>query len=202
MSHYTSLYDEFCEHMELEGMYGATYNLTAHKIFDGPLNALEVIWFLSIITLICSFFVILAAWYNPKLTMHPYGLITLITIVDASYIMTFNIFGQLCNWHLPYVFTQTITIPYATDMNITIDESFIEKAMYDNLVFLHECGEVGFAILLLLSLMLNICLCLDLYYTVKNPFSKASSKTISVTVVFIILIMAGLIYFLLRITAF
>ena len=191
-------YEEFCELIELEGLFGATYNFTGHKIFDGPFNAEDVTYMLCIVSLLLSFLVILASWYNKKLTMHPYGLITLITIIDACYIMLFSSFEQLCRWHLPLVFTETVTVPYLLNNGMIVNEAVIQEALFKNLFFLHECAEYLFAVLLLISLLLNICLCLDLYYTVKNPFSKASGKTISVTLVGVILFTAVILFLIVR----
>ena len=50
---------------------------------------------------------------------------------------------------------------------------------YKSLELLKHCGEWLFTTLILISLLLNTCLSLDLYLTVKNPFAKASGRTIS-----------------------
>ena len=61
------------------------------------------------VSILSSLFVFLTTRFNPKLNAHPYKLITVITLVDASYVMIFVFYGHMCEWKLPEIFTYTMT---------------------------------------------------------------------------------------------
>lgn len=71
-------------------------------------------------------------------------------------------------WHRPmfYIFSS----------GATFDNDFNYYYYYWSLYLLIESSNLIFTMLILLSLSLNTLMCIDLYLTVKNPFSKGSSR--------------------------
>jgi len=58
-----------------------------------------------------------------------------------------------------------------------------------SLSVLDYSSEWLFTTFILMSLLLNTCLSIDLYLTVKNPFAKASGRTITFTVLTVIIVL-------------
>ena len=74
------------------------------------------------VSILSSLFVFLTTRFNPKLNAHPYKLITVITLVDASYVMIFVFYGHMCEWKLPEISTYTMTfLPYLRGNYLTDD---------------------------------------------------------------------------------
>ena len=77
-------------------------------------DAITAITAISALSVLLSLCVILTTLYNVKLNSHPYGMITNITIIDASYIVIFGTYPRICQFQLPSLFVETIILPYFT----------------------------------------------------------------------------------------
>jgi len=71
-----------------------------------------IIEVVAVISILSSLLVFLTTLFNPKLNTHPYKLITVITLVDAFYVMIFVFYGKMCEWKMPEIFTYSTFYPY------------------------------------------------------------------------------------------
>lgn len=104
---YTAEYDEKCQAISYNGMYGQISELQHLQLFD-TIDALTVITVFSALSVFLSLCVILTTMYNPKLNVHPYRLITMITCIDASYIVLFITYPNICTLKLPELFIRSV----------------------------------------------------------------------------------------------
>ena len=143
------------------------------------ITAMHIIDLIAAISILSSLLVFITTLFNPKLNAHPNKLITVITLVDASYVMIFVFYGHMCELQLPELFTYTTTyfINFLDGYIMSQDE--IDYYDYRSLFTLTTFGEWLFTGFVMLSLLLNTFLCLDLYLTVKNPFAKSSGRSVS-----------------------
>jgi len=102
--------------------------------------------------------------WNEKLNTHPYKLISLIALIDATYFLIYNTIENICNFKLYTIFAYTVLW----------DGS--ESRQKESLIFLINISILLFRFLFMLSFLLNSFLCLDLYLTVKNPFYPAHRR--------------------------
>lgn len=63
---------------------------------------------MGVVSILSSLLVFLTTLCNSKLNAHPYKLITWITLIDASFVMTFIFYSRMCQLDLPKVFTYTV----------------------------------------------------------------------------------------------
>ena len=138
---------------------------------------MQVINIVSLPSIVGSVLIFLTTLWNPKLQQHPYQLISLIALIDASYITVFNSFEYICFAELPYLFTKTWYLPMFYLFG-PIDSTF-DNELYKllSLELIITVANYLYTMLLLLSLALNTLMCIDLYLTVKNPFTKGSART-------------------------
>ena len=119
---------------------------------------------ISICSIVGSVLVFLTGYWNPKLSQHPYKLVATIALIDATYFLIYNTLDEVCDLKLQTVFAYTAWF----------DGSF--HAQYDALIFLLKVSLTTFKALFIISFFLNSFLCIDLYLTVKSPFTPAESR--------------------------
>jgi len=108
--------------------------------------------------------IFLTGMSNPKLRQHPYSLISVIALIDATYFLLFNTLDEVCALKLYKVFAYTVYF----------DGS--ELAQYEALLLQLKIAVTLFKSLFVSSFFLNSFLCVDLYLTVKSPFRVPSTR--------------------------
>ena len=145
--------DFVCENIKAEGVVDITSSLE-YRIFN-------LISFLSVLG---SLFVFLTSFWNEKLLQHPYRLVSTIALIDATYFLIFNTLDEVCSLKLYQIFSYTVYF------------SGSAQAKLDALELLLKTSLTLFKTLFTVSFFLNSFLCIDLYLTVKSPFTPASSR--------------------------
>ena len=194
------LYEQICQQIEKQGIFDQTELLFRKLFAKQQISAVMIIDVVALVSILSSLLVFLTTLFNPKLNAHPYKLITVITLVDASYVMIFVFYGHMCEWKLPEIFTYTTVFPYFYLYGYQLTPQERDEWDFYSLSMLETFGRYLFTGFILLSLLLNTFLCLDLYLTVKNPFAKSSGRSVSCgsisVIIFIGLIAALLLNFL------
>lgn len=142
-----------CDDMNNSGIVDITTPLE-YRIFN-------IISFSSVIG---SCLVFLTGIWNPKLSQHPYHLVSMIALIDATYFLIYNTLDEVCNLKLQTVFAYTAYFDGSP------------QSQLDALEFLLKFSLTLFKALFIISFFLNACLCIDLYLTVKSPFTPAESR--------------------------
>ena len=119
---------------------------------------------ISLCSVIGSCLVFLTGMWNPKLSQHPYRLVSTIALIDATYLVIYNTLDEVCVLKLQTVFAYTAYFDGSA------------QSQYDALVFLLKVSLTTFKALFIISFFLNSFLCIDLYLTVKSPFTPAESR--------------------------
>jgi hypothetical protein len=126
--------------------------------------------FVGLISMLGSLFVATTIMFSKKLQAHPQTLIAYTCICEA--ISSFN--GVI------YTIGTTRTICYL-DMHQLFSWSVLfsrDKANYNRMLHMLEASNnFSFQYFSLLTLFLNMCLCIDLILTLKNPFEPAKRRT-------------------------
>ena len=102
--------------------------------------------------------------WNQKLKQHPYQLVSTIALIDATYFLIFNTLDEVCTLNLYKLYSYTVFFSSSPDK------------MHDSLRLILNCSLYLFKTLFIISFFLNSFLCIDLYLTVKSPFTPASSR--------------------------
>ena len=111
-----------------------------------------------------SIAVFMTGLWNPKLKQHPYQLVSAIALIDATYFLIFNTLDEVCELKLYKLFSYTVFFSDSPDK------------MYDSLRLILNSSLYLFKTLFIISFFLNSFLSIDLYLTVKSPFTPASSR--------------------------
>ena len=146
--------ESVCTHIRENGVVDITSELE-YRIFN-------IISFCSVVGSITIF---MTGMWNPKLAQHPYRLVSTIALIDATYFLLFNTLDEVCDLSLYKCFAATVF--FTTDA----------AKQYRSLVIILRCSLTLFKTLFVSSFLLNAFLCVDLYLTVKSPFTPASSRT-------------------------
>ena len=120
---------------------------------------------ISFCSVVGSITVFMTGRWNSKLQQHPYRLISTIALIDAAYFLLFNTLDEVCELSLYKTFAATVY--FTTDVS----------KQYRALVIILRSSLAIFKCLFISSFILNAFLCVDLYLTVKSPFTPASSRT-------------------------
>ena len=88
----------------------------------------------------------------------------MIALIDATYFLIYNMLDEVCDFKLQTIFAYTAYFDGST------------KSQYEALVFLLKVSLTTFKALFIVSFFLNSFLCIDLYLTVKSPFTPAESR--------------------------
>jgi hypothetical protein len=140
-------------------------------------NEYRIFNLISFLSVVGSILVFLTTLWNVKLQSHPYTLISTIALIDATYFMIFNTFDETCELKLYQIFSATTFF------------SLKPRALHASLVLLLRSSLFAFKTLFIISFYLNSFLCVDLYLTVKSPFTPAKSR---LTTYFLVAISMGL----------
>ena len=62
---------------------------------------------ISFCSVIGSCLVFLTGIWNPKLSQHPYKLVSMIALIDATYFLLFNTLDEVCNFKLQTIYAYT-----------------------------------------------------------------------------------------------
>ena len=145
--------DYVCANIRYEGVVDVTTRLE-YRIFN----------ILSILSVLGSLAIFLTSLWNEKLMQHPYRLVSIIALIDATYFLIFNTLDEVCALKLYQLYSYTV---------------FFSGSPEDQLKSLEIILKVSltlFKTLFVISFFLNSFLCIDLYLTVKSPFTPASSR--------------------------
>ena len=145
--------DYVCDNLHSLGLVSVESNVE-YRFFN-------IISFCSVIG---SCLVFLTGIWNPKLSQHPYKLVSTIALIDATYFLLFNTLDEVCHLKLQTIFAYTAYFDGST------------QSQYDALIFLLKVSLTAFKALFIVSFFLNSFLCIDLYLTVKSPFTPAESR--------------------------
>ena len=144
---YNTAIDRICNNIEQSGIVDVTSHLE-YRVFN-------LISFCSVIGSVCVF---LTSIWNPKLRQHPYQLVSVIALIDATYFLLFNTLDEVCVLDLHKVFAQTVYF------------SSTPEDQYRALILQLKSAIFMFKTFFITSFFLNAFLCIDLYLTVKSPF--------------------------------
>ena len=150
---YQEMMDQVCDDLHNTGIVDLTSELE-YRIFN-------VISFCSVIG---SCLVFLTGMWNPKLSQHPYRLVSMIALIDATYFLIYNTLDEVCSLKLQTIFAYTAYFDGSP------------KSQYEALLLLLKVSLTSFKALFIISFFLNSFLCIDLYLTVKSPFTPAESR--------------------------
>ena len=145
--------DHICSTIRDEGIVAVRSNLE-YRVFN-------IISFCSVIG---STVIFLTALWNPKLAQHPYKLVSTIALIDAAYFLLFNTLDEVCQLSLYEIFAYTVFFTNSPEIQ------------YRSLTLIVRSALFMFKTLFVVSFFLNSFLCIDLYLTVKSPFTPASSR--------------------------
>lgn len=116
-------------------------------------------------------------FYNKKLNQHPSPLIARICIVEA--IMSWNAMWRfldtryaICYFKLHYLFNNTAKWKRAGN----------EEDVWRSFLDIYWSNEIITSYFEFLSLGLNLCLCIDLVFTLWSPFEVARARMTTYTV--------------------
>jgi hypothetical protein len=163
---------------EFWGIYNITSDYCATYLKDYKSNEESQIYrlvffglcFLSVFGLA---FVAITIFSNKKLQAHPQMLIAYICVAEAC--MSFNGLVQVIGpvYFICYAGLEQIYAYTMPGNNRGLDQN----SLTCSLNLLCSSNGIMFQGFQLLSLMLNICLCVDLILTIKSPFTPASSRS-------------------------
>ena len=110
--------------------------------------------------------------YNKKLQSHPQLLIAYICIAEAcmswnALLEVINPISIICYLDMEYMFARSIF------QSEKIQETEQLKQVTNTLC---QSNQIFYCAFQLLSLLLNLCLCIDLILTIYNPFSPAANR--------------------------
>ena len=88
----------------------------------------------------------------------------MIALIDATYFLLFNTLDEVCHLKLQTIYAYTAYFDGSA------------QSQYDALIFLLKVSLTAFKALFIVSFFLNSFLCIDLYLTVKSPFTPAESR--------------------------
>ena len=142
-----------CDNLDKSGIVAINTDLE-YRVFN-------IISFCSVVG---SCLVFLTGIWNPKLSAHPYKLVSMIALIDATYFLIFNTIDEVCSFKLQTIFAYTVYFDGSA------------QSQYNALVFLLKVSLTTFKALFIVSFFLNSFLCIDLYLTVKSPFTPAESR--------------------------
>lgn len=145
--------DHICSTIRLNGVVAVKSGLE-YRIFN-------IISFCSVIG---STVIFLTALWNPKLAQHPYKLVSMIALIDAAYFLIFNTLDEVCELKLYDVFAYTVFFNDSAESQYRALNLILRSSLY------------LFKTLFVVSFFLNSFLCIDLYLTVKSPFTPAASR--------------------------
>lgn len=87
-------------------MYNQTAVLQLYNPFSKPYaTPMDILLYVCAGNVLFSFIVLGCTLFNRKLTSHPYGIITLITLIETSYILLFVAYNNICLIQLPKIAT-------------------------------------------------------------------------------------------------
>ena len=88
--------DEVCDSLHSLGIVDVDTDLE-YRVFN----------LISFCSVIGSCLVFLTGIWNPKLSQHPYKLVSTIALIDATYFLIFNTLDEVCVLKLPTLFAYT-----------------------------------------------------------------------------------------------
>ena len=88
--------DYVCDHLHSLGLVSVNTNIE-YRFFN-------IISFCSVVG---SCLVFLTGIWNPKLSQHPYKLVSMIALIDATYFLLFNTLDEVCNFKLQTIYAYT-----------------------------------------------------------------------------------------------
>ena len=94
---YAAMTEETCQALEDNGLVDLTTK-EEYRIFH----------IISAVSVFGSIVVFLTTYWNEKLNSHPYKLVSLIALIDATYFMIFNTIDYTCVWDLNEIFSATV----------------------------------------------------------------------------------------------
>ena len=152
-------YDPYCQ----------CYQASAIEAYSSDkMNAIFVLLFLMSVAGLA--FVSITIFYDKRLQAHPQPLIAYICVAEA--LMSWNALLQVlnpvyisCYFGLDQILSWTLF-----NFNPTISQ------LWNSLNALCWSNSMSFIFFQICSLMLNLCLCLDLILTMFSPFKPASSR--------------------------
>ena len=145
--------EEMCSSLKENGLVDLQYDIE-YRIFN-------IISFCSVVG---SILVFMTTFWNKKLNTHPYKLVSAIALIDATFFLIFNTIDETCNLELNKIFSATVFF--------SLEPEYVYKSLDLQLKF----AAGLFKSLFVLSFILNSFLCIDLYLTVKRPFSPGHKR--------------------------
>ena len=88
--------DTICTDMKTAGIVDVISPLE-YRIFN----------IISLCSVIGSCLVFLTGFWNPKLSQHPYKLVSTIALIDATYFLIYNTLDEVCDLKLQNLFAYT-----------------------------------------------------------------------------------------------
>ena len=157
----TASYPEFCE------PFLDSAQSTSSTVEDAITFTYVALFALSVLGLI---FIASTIVYNDKLQTHPQPLIATICIAEAC--MSYNALMEVINPVLIICYFSTYRILGYTLFKDTSEDNVAE------ILAERQCqsNSIFYAFFQLISLMLNLCLCIDLILTIYDPFSPAGRR--------------------------
>jgi hypothetical protein len=151
----------------------AYLNDSQYKTSGETIYIMRLVFFgLFVLSVVGLMFISQTIFYNKNLQAHPQRLIAYICVSEAA--MSYNALIQVlnpvyiaCYLGLEQIFSYTAVVG---------DESMSQKGLTCSLNTLCNSNGVFFQSFQLLSLSLNICLCVDLILTLWSPFTPASNR--------------------------
>ena len=88
--------DYICHHLKESGIVDIN-SATEYRIFN----------LISFCSVVGSCLVFLTGIWNPKLSQHPYKLVSMIALIDATYFLLFNTLDEVCDLKLQTIYAYT-----------------------------------------------------------------------------------------------
>ena len=89
--------DNICDKLHDLGIVSVESH-TEYRIFN----------LISLCSVLGSCLIFLTNFWNPKLSQHPYKLVSTIALLDATYFLLFNTLDEVCDLKLQTIFAYTV----------------------------------------------------------------------------------------------